>query len=178
MYIDMDSEMLAKHFSENLLYTNRGYNYYVDWENISGYDDFSIELNAMNVLIKCQDFYNTFCELLKKLPSVILVFPYLISLAKAERQALWKGKTLMVIGSEIDSDDFQEYCFSISNIKKGLSESQINNFYNFFEQMGLKYLFENLIEKSVVDYVIGVLVGLDSNGRKNRGGKAFELACE
>ena len=44
--------------------------------------------------------------------------------------------------------------------------------------MGLKALFENLLEKSVIDYVIGVLVGLDSNGRKNRGGKAFEFACE
>lgn len=44
--------------------------------------------------------------------------------------------------------------------------------------MGLKDLFQNLLEKSVIDYVIGVLVGLDSNGRKNRGGKAFEFACE
>ena len=44
--------------------------------------------------------------------------------------------------------------------------------------MGLKDLFENLLEKSVIDYVIGVLVGLDSNGRKNRGGTAFEDACE
>ena len=44
--------------------------------------------------------------------------------------------------------------------------------------MGLKDLFENLLEKSVIDYVIGVLVGLDSNGRKNRGGTAFEYACE
>ena len=44
--------------------------------------------------------------------------------------------------------------------------------------MGLKNLFENLLEKSVIDYVIGVLVGLDSNGRKNRGGTVFEDACE
>lgn len=32
--------------------------------------------------------------------------------------------------------------------------------------MGLKDLFENLLEKSVIDYVIGVLVDLDSNERK------------
>ena len=44
--------------------------------------------------------------------------------------------------------------------------------------MGLKKLFQNLLEKSVQDYIVGVLVGLDSNGRKNRGGTAFELACE
>ena len=44
--------------------------------------------------------------------------------------------------------------------------------------MGLKYLFQNLIEKSTQDYIIGVLVGNDSNGRKNRGGEAFELVCQ
>ena len=42
--------------------------------------------------------------------------------------------------------------------------------------MGLKNLYQNVIEKSTLDYIIGVLVGMDSNGRKNRGGRAFELA--
>ena len=56
--------------------------------------------------------------------------------------------------------------------------SKINEYYNFFVQMGLENLFVNMLNKSTIDYVIGVLVGLDSNGRKNRGGEAFELACE
>ena len=44
--------------------------------------------------------------------------------------------------------------------------------------MGLKHLYQNIIEKSTSDYIAGVLVGMDSNGRKNRGGKVFELACQ
>ena len=44
--------------------------------------------------------------------------------------------------------------------------------------MGLKHLYQNIIEKSTLDYIAGVLVGMDSNGRKNRGGKVFELACQ
>ena len=58
------------------------------------------------------------------------------------------------------------------------SKEEIENYYYFFERIGLKDLCENLAEKSLTDYVIGVLVGLDSNGRKNRGGTAFEDACE
>ncbi len=179
MFIDIDEEKLTEIFENNLLSTNRGYNYYINWKNVNDYQPFLVELNAMNVLIRCQNFYDTFCELLEKLPSVVLVFPYLFSLAKVDRKKLWKGKSnLKVIGAELDSDDYQNYSFSKDTIKFGLSKAQINNYYEFFIQMGLKSLFENLIEKSVIDYVIGVLVGMDSNGRKNRGGKAFELACE
>jgi hypothetical protein len=71
-----------------------------------------------------------------------------------------------------------EYIFSIKHLEKGLNDKQIEEYLFFFEKMGLKHLFLNLIEKNVVDYVIGVLVGIDTNGRKNRGGIAFELACQ
>lgn len=76
MYLEMDKIQLAKQFEEKLLDTNRGYNYYVDWGNVSGYDKYSIEIHAMDVLINCDDeiFYDKFKELLEKLPSVIEVF--------------------------------------------------------------------------------------------------------
>ena len=68
MYLEMGKDELAKQFEENLLDTNRGYNYYVDWSNISGYDKYSIEIHAMDVLINCkeEDFYCKFRELLEK----------------------------------------------------------------------------------------------------------------
>ena len=65
------------------------------------------------------------------------------------------------------------YTVDLSEVKQ-----EIEDYYYFFERIGLKNLCENLAEKSLTDYVIGVLVGLDSNGRKNRGGTAFEDACE
>ena len=82
---------------------------------------------------------------------------------------------LTVVIDEIDSPDNLTYAFPkrIGN----LSNEQIQYYYNFFVQMGLKNLFQMLIEKSTLDYIVGVLVGMDSNGRKNRGGQAFELAC-
>ena len=175
----MGKDELAKQFEENLLDTNRGYNYYVDWSNISGYDKYSIEIHAMDVLINCkeEDFYCKFRELLEKLPNVIEVFPYLFALAKNDRVQVIKNGELKIIGTEIDSENFETFNFNGKRLKENFCE-EVLGYYNFFCKMGLKDLFQNLLEKSVQDYIVGVLVGLDSNGRKNRGGTAFELACE
>ncbi|AVM69542.1 hypothetical protein C3V36_10000 [Lachnospiraceae bacterium oral taxon 500] len=180
MYLEMDKEELARQFEANLLETNRGYNYYVDWSNISGYDKYSIEIHAMDVLINCRDeaFYCKFRELLEKLPNVIEVFPYLFALAKNNRAQVIKNGKLKIIGVEIDSEDFETFNFNGKRLQEKFCEKEVIGYYNFFCDMGLKSLFQNLLEKSVQDYIAGVLVGLDSNGRKNRGGTAFELACE
>lgn len=166
-------------FTENLVSTNRGFNFYVDWRNAEAYEEFDIELNALNVLIRIGDndlFEGKFILLLKKLPTVIKTFPLLFSLARKEREDIWKGKTILNILEDVDLDkDALDYDFIIPN---ELSSDFIEKYYDFFKRIGLKNLFQNLLEKNVLDYVTGVLVGLDSHGRKNRGGKAFELASE
>lgn len=180
MYLEMNKEQLAQEFEKNLLKTNRGYNYYVDWRNVSGFDNYDVEIHALDCLIKCpdKDFYNKFKNTVTKIPSVIKVFPYLFALDKNSRKKVIKNKKLIIISDEIDSNDFDEFSFNSDLIKNNMNEEIIKKYYDFFKQMGLKDLFQNHIEKSVWDYIVGVLVGLDSNGRKNRGGTAFELACE
>lgn len=180
MYLNKEKNELSKEFEKQLLETNRGFNYYVDWSNIVGFEKYAVEIHALDVLIrrKGEDFYKAFCELLVKLPSVIEVFPYLFALAKKEANEVRGNKSLKIIGSSIDSDDFMTYSFNHKKLSSPISESELVMYYSFFEQMGLKSLFEKRIEKSTHDYIIGVLVGSDSNGRKNRGGTAFELACE
>lgn len=179
MYKNMNIDKLSEEFVNNLVETNRGFNFYVDWNNTLDYKRFEIELNAMNVLIRCDDMHSKFVELVKKVPTVIATFPLLFALSKDERKNVWRGKNeLKVVNEDLDEEDFYSYNFDINLLKNGISDDSIEIYYVFFEKMGLKALFENLLEKSVIDYVIGVLVGLDSNGRKNRGGKAFEFACE
>lgn len=48
----------------------------------------------------------------------------------------------------------------------------------FMEQTGLFDLLENHLINNLVDYVTGVETGLDSNGRKNRGGHLMEDLVE
>ena len=55
MQIEKDINKLADLFESNLLDTNRGYNYYIDWSNIDGYKKYEIEIHAMDVLIKKED---------------------------------------------------------------------------------------------------------------------------
>ncbi|MGG7091318.1 DpnII family type II restriction endonuclease [Campylobacter sp. 1BO] len=45
--------------------------------------------------------------------------------------------------------------------------------YEFFCETGLEEIFTNAKIKNLDDYVFGIEVGLDSNGRKNRAGKMF-----
>lgn len=177
-FYDLTIEEQKEIFTGNLVSTNRGFNFYVDWRNAETYKEFEVELNALNVLIKVDDneFENKFINLLNKVPSVIKTFPLLFALSKKERELILKGKdTLKVLENENLNQDALEFDFIE---KKNYSKDEIEKYVSFFVKLGLKNLFQNLLEKSVIDYVIGVLVGLDSNGRKNRGGKAFELACE
>ena len=45
MQIEKDINKLADLFESNLLDTNRGYNYYIDWSNIDGYKKYEIEIH-------------------------------------------------------------------------------------------------------------------------------------
>jgi type II restriction enzyme len=177
-FYDLTIEEKKEIFTRNLVPTNRGFNFYVDWRNAKVYKEFEVELNSLNVLIKVNEneFKNKFVNLVNKVPSVIKTFPLLFALSKKEREMILKGKdTLKVLENEDLNQDALEFDFQE---KQKYSQNEIERYFNFFVKLGLKNLFQNLLEKSVIDYIIGVLVGLDSNGRKNRGGQAFELACD
>lgn len=179
MYLEMDYDKLSEIFVNNLLETNRGFDFYVNWDKTKAYKDYEVELNAMGVLIRADNIKEKFYNLVEKLPTVIATFPLLFALSKKERAEVWKGKNLLsVVGDEIGNYENLKFSFEVEKLKQGLSKEEIEEYYHFFERIGLKNLCENLAEKSLIDYVIGVLVGLDSNGRKNRGGTAFEDACE
>lgn len=59
-----------------------------------------------------------------------------------------------------------------------MSDEGIDKAYRFADNTGILRLFRKKTIKNVWDYVIGVEVGLDSNGRKNRGGTMMERIVE
>ncbi|TPR54731.1 restriction endonuclease [Metamycoplasma neophronis] len=129
----------------------------------------------MDALIKCDNFREKFIELLRKVPSVITTFPLLFALSKKERQEIESiHKDFDVI--DIKTKELLSYKFWLD--KSNLTDLEIEKYYEFFLKVGLKNLFDNFLEKSTIDYVTGILVGLDSNGRKNRSGFIFELMCQ
>ena len=71
----------------------------------------------------------------------------------------------------IDSDG--EFTYNFHKANYGIEQYKL-----FMRKTGLFDLMENHILSSLVDYATGVETGLDSNGRKNRGGHLMENLVE
>ena len=185
-YLSQPEEEKIKLFTSTLVETNRAFNFYVDWskpEKVK--EEYNIEFNILNALIKTKNYDSDFKKILKKMPTVVNLFPLLFCLGKAEIKELKKDKKTFKVLNTSNFDDSKsklddvllEYRFNIKENEQ-LTDEQIENYLEFTNKIGLKYLFENILEKHVVDYVSGCEVGIDTNARKNRGGIAFELALE
>ncbi len=135
------------------------YNYYVDFEKVYGnVDAIKVELNILNSLVGSKDIENEFENLSNKYPEILKCIPILLAVRSREIYA-------------IDGDG--EYIF---NFKK--PNYSVNEYKKFMRKTGLFNLISNRIINNLVDYVTGVEVGLDSNGRKNRGGHLMEDLVE
>ncbi len=148
------NEWLSK-FKESIA----DYKYYVDFEKVyRNVNEIKIELNILNSLIGSKNIENEFRTLLKKYPEILKVIPLLI--AKRENEIYCQG-----INGGVNYNFYKVNC----------SEAQ---YVHFMKETGLFDLLENHIINDLVDYVTGVEVGLDSNGRKNRGGHLMEDLVE
>ena len=135
------------------------YKYYVDFDKIyRNVDKLKIELNILNSLIGSNDIENDFEEILKKYPETLKCIPLLLAVRGREIYA-------------IDSDG--EYTFSFKKMNYSIEEYKM-----FMRKTGLFDLIQNHIISNLVDYATGVETGLDSNGRKNRGGHLMENLVE
>jgi len=83
---------------------------------------------------------------------------------------------LAVRESKLEIFDKQERTTELFDFTSG--NSIPDKYYEFLEKSGLAKLFKKDGVKNLVDYVMGVEVGLDSNGRKNRGGTLMEEIVE
>ena len=63
-------------------------------------------------------------------------------------------------------------------MKEDITEKDIEKTLMFIKETGIKSLFIDKKIKNLVDYIIGVEAGLDSNARKNRSGHVMEDIVE
>lgn len=136
------------------------YKYYVDFEKVfANVDAVKIPLNILNSLIGSKNIEDDFRTLLKRYPETLKCIPILIAKREMEIYALEEDGTLLKY-------NFQKQNYSIEQ------------FVVFMKETGLFDLLQHHIINNLVDYVTGVEVGLDSNGRKNRGGDLMENLVE
>ncbi|MBQ2827654.1 MAG: type II restriction endonuclease [Clostridia bacterium] len=135
------------------------YGYYIDFEKVHrNVDNIKIELNILNSLIGSKNIEEDFDNLLKKYPEVLKCIPLLLAVRANEIYCQDKngGYLYQFNGLSVNSDNYKY----------------------FMRETGLFDLLENHIVNNLVDYATGVETGLDSNGRKNRGGHLMEDLVE
>lgn len=135
------------------------YDYYIDFDKVHrNVDSIKVELNILNSLIGSANIENDFEALINKYPEILKCIPLLIAVRANEIYA-------------IDGDGAFIYNFK----KQTLSVEQYKV---FMRKTGLFDLISKHIVNNLVDYATGVETGLDSNGRKNRGGHLMEDLVE
>ncbi|MDC1173407.1 type II restriction endonuclease [Methylophilaceae bacterium] len=164
------SDDVFKYFISSLKPRLLTFDYFVNWEKVfKNTKEIEIGLNSLNYLIGKQNFDEEFKFLLKQNPSLIKILPLLLvrdgsSTKKFEILKDYSNNKLI----------YEGYDFTLT---KPLP-SDIEKYLYFVEMAGLKTLIKSQKIKNLVDYMLGVEAGLDSNGRKNRGGKIMEKVTE
>lgn len=135
------------------------YDYYIDFEKVyENVDSVKVELNILNSLIGSKSIEDDFKCIVARYPEVLKCIPILLAVRQKEIFAM-------------DGDgafwfDFKE------------CGNTVEEYTMFMRKTGLFGLIENHIVNNLYDYVTGVETGLDSNGRKNRGGHQMEDLVE
>lgn len=135
------------------------YGYYTDFEKVyNNVDNIKIELNILNSLVGSQNIENDFENIINNYPETLKCIPILLAVRKMEIFAM---------------DSQGGFNYNFRNMNYTAEQYKV-----FMRKTGLFDLLENRIVSNLVDYVTGVETGLDSNGRKNRGGHLMEDLVE
>ena len=141
------------------------YGYYIDFEKVHrNVDSVKVELNILNSLIGSKNIENDFENLMRKYPEVLRCIPLLLAVRANEIYCQDEN------GGYLYKFDFGKYPPN--------SHTYYKRYKYFMRETGLFDLLENHIINNLVDYVTGIETGLDSNGRKNRGGHLMEDLVE
>lgn len=136
-----------------------GYDYYTDFKKVyNNVEKLKIEINILNSLIGSKNIEKEFEKIISKYPECLKVIPVLLAVRKKEIFC---------------SDQQGEIIYKFDELN-----CPADSYKYFMNRTGLFDLMENHIISNLYDYVTGVEVGLDSNGRKNRGGHQMENLVE
>ena len=143
----------------NFRYSIADFGYYIDFNKVyNNVESIKIELNILNSLIGSKNIEIDFENLIKKYPETLKCIPILLAVREYE---IFAG----------ENGDVKLYTFN-------KQINTIEDYKLFMRKTGLFDLFSNHIINNLYDYVTGVETGLDSNGRKNRGGHQMEDLVE
>lgn len=136
-----------------------GYNYYIDFKKVTNnVEKLKIELSILNSLIGSKDIERDFENIINKYPETLKCIPLLLAVRQSEIYA---------------QDEEGTFIYNFNNMNYSIEQYKV-----FMKKTGLFDLIKDHIVNNLTDYALGVETGLDSNGRKNRGGHQMENLVE
>jgi type II restriction enzyme len=146
------------------------WDFFVNWDKVfRNTKQIEIHLNIWNYLLGKTNFDEEFRSLLRQHPEIVKAIPSLI---------VRDGSASEIFRIIEDISDLTQPDNLFDFSKPAKSEADIEQALVFVRNTGLVKLFSKNGVKNLVDYVIGVEAGLDSNGRKNRSGTSMESVVE
>ena len=138
------------------------YHYYVDFEKVyKNIEAKKVELNILNSLIGSKRIKEDFIALIKRYPEVKQCIPILLAVRECE-----------IFCQDVNGSVLYNFNDTKNNF---MTDEQLCY---FMDNTGLFDLLSKHIISNLLDYATGVETGLDSNGRKNRGGHLMENLVE
>lgn len=135
------------------------YKYYIDFPKVfANVDAIRIELNILNSLIGSHTIESDFENIITRYPETLKCIPILLAKREMDIFAM---------------DQEGQFCYNFTKRNYPVAQYKV-----FMKKSGLFDLMKNHLINNLVDYVTGVETGLDSNGRKNRGGHLMEDLVE
>lgn len=135
------------------------YDYYIDFDKVvRNVEEIKVELNILNSLIASKNIEDDFEKIITKYPETLSCIPLLLA----------------VRGNEVYAQDEKgEFLYNFKKMNYSVEQYKV-----FMRNTGLFDMISNHLVNNLVDYALGIETGLDSNGRKNRGGHQMEKLVE
>lgn len=135
------------------------YKYYINFDKVyKNVEENKVEFNMLNSLLGSKNIEEDFINLVTKYPEVLKCIPILLAVRNMEIPAM---------------DEEGAFIYNFKKMNQSLEQYIV-----FMNKTGLFYLLANRGVTNIIDFVLGVETGLDSNGRKNRGGHLMEDLIE
>ena len=135
------------------------YDYYVDFKKVvKNVEAIKLELNILNSLIGSKNIEEEFETIVEKYPETLKCIPLLLAVRSNEIYA---------------QDEEGAFLYNFKQMNYSVEQYKV-----FMRKTRLFDMIANHIVNNLVDYALGIETGLDSNGRKNRGGHQMENLVE
>lgn len=135
------------------------YGYYTDFKKVyKNIENLKVEINILNSLVGSNDIENEFEKILIKYPECLKLIPILLAVREYEIYC---------------QDEKHNITYRFDKFKQSIEQYKY-----FMRKTGLFNMLKKHVVSNLHDYLMGIEVGLDSNGRKNRGGHQMEELVE